>query len=341
MVVLRIFKYLAITLLTLSVLVAIGFFLGVFGVPTLNSIDNEFGTVNETQTEIRTNVSVNNPNPIGVSFGGLKIDYTVGMNGIPMANGTRTGLSIQTGNSSLQFVTSLDNTKIPDWWYTHIRNGERTDVTIDATASHSALGSAPPVTQSQPVTTDIISAFDSTETRPIDANRPLVDDPVLYLNETAGEFGDELTRERTPINLDFTVFNPKAYPYAVTEIGYTITMNNITVGEGSTTGEQVIAPRSESTLSTATVIQNDRLDQWWVSHLQNEEVTDLKIDFYFVVDPDVPGVEPITIDSEKLDYETTIETNILGQSGGSSNATGSNSTSAGLDDPQAVAVPAT
>jgi LEA14-like dessication related protein len=334
MVVLKILKYLVITLVALVALVAIGFFLGVFGVPQLNGIDNEFGTVNETQTEIRTDVSIHNPNPIGLSVGGLNIDYTIGMNEIRMANGTKQGLSLGTGNSSLQFVTYLDNGKIPEWWYTHIRNGERTNVGVNATVSHGALGSAPPITQSETIETDILSAFDSTETREINADRALVDDPVLYLNETAGEYGENLTPQQTPIDLGFTVYNPKAYPYAVTEIGYNITMNGIPVGDGTTTEEQVLAPRTESTLTAETILRNERLDQWWVSHLNNDEVTDLRIDFYVVVDPDIQGVDPVRIDSDELDYQTTIETNILGQGADTS---GNTSTSNSIRAPNLAA----
>lgn len=337
MVVFKILKYLGITVVTLAVLVAIGFFLGIFGIPQLNSIDNEFGTVNETTTEIQTNVSVNNPNPIGVSFGGLAINYTVDMNSVEMATGQKQGLRIETGNSSLGFVTYLDNTKIPDWWYTHIRNGEQTDVVINATVSHSLFGSAPPITQGQGIETDILSAFDSTETREVNAGVPT--DPVLYLNETAGEYGSNLTREQTPIDLAFTMYNPKSYPYTISEIGYTIEMNDIRVGNGSTTEEQVLEPRTETTLDAKTVIRNEKLDEWWVSHLQNDEVTELYIDFYVVVEPDLPGSTPIRIDSDELDYRTTIETNILGSQGGSS---GGNTTAA-VDSPQSqsVAVPAT
>lgn len=337
MVALKGLKYLVGAVLALVALVVIGFFLGVFGIPQLSGVDNEFGTVNETQTEIRSNISVRNPNPFGATFGGVTVDYTVAMNEIAMANGTKEGLSIGTGNSSIQFVTYLDNTKIPRWWYTHIRNGERTAVGINATVSHGLFGSSPPITQSQTIETDLLSAFNSTEPRAIDANRPLIDDPVLYVNETAGTFGDDLTRQETPLNLEFTVYNPKVYPYAVTEIGYTVEMNNITVGEGSTTDEQILAPRSESTLTAATVIQNDRLDQWWVSHLNNDEVTDLTIDFYIVVDPDAPGIDPIRIDADALDYRTTIETNIFGESGSSAETT----TSSSLDAPESALRPAT
>lgn len=312
MVVLRILKYLVITIVTLAVLVAIGFFLGIFGIPHLNSIDNQFGTVNETTTEIQTNVSINNPNPIGVSVGGVKINYTVNMNDIPMARGTKEGISIQTGNSSLRFDTYLDNTKIPQWWYTHIANGEQTTVNLDARVSHSLIGGTS-FNQNQSIQTDILSSFDSTETREIDANNGIVEDPVLYLNETEGAYGSDISPEQTPINLDFTVYNPKSYPYTITEVGYTIEMNGIQVGQGSTDSAKTLEPKTESVLTAETVIENAKLDQWWVSHLENDEVTDLYIDFYVEVKPaGIAGATPFKIDSDELDYRTTIETNILG-----------------------------
>jgi LEA14-like dessication related protein len=327
MVVLRVLKYLVVALVALAALVAVGFLLGVFGIPELTSIDNEFGDVNESTTEIRTNVSVDNPNPIGLSLGGLRIDYTIGMNDVAMANGTKQGLSIGTGNSTLGFRTYLDNGKIPNWWYRHVDRGERTSVVVDADVSHSAFGSTS-FQQTETIETDILSAIDSTETREINADRPLVDDPILYLNETTGSFGDDVTPQRTPIGLDFTVYNPKVYPYAITEIGYTIEMNNVTVGNGSSGGDQVLAPRETSTIEANTAIRNQRLDRWWVTHLQNDEVTDLYIDFYVVVDPELPGAEPVRIDTEAFDYRTTIETDMLGSSDSGGNGSAGNASAA-------------
>lgn len=341
MVVLRVLKYLVVALVALAALVAIGFLLGVFGVPELTSIDNQFGDVNNSTTEIRTNVTVDNPNPVGVSLGGLRVDYTIEMNDVAMANGTKEGLSIGTGNSRLGFATYLDNAKIPRWWYRHVDRGERTNVVVDADVSHSTFGSTD-FQRRDSIETDIVSAFDSTETREINADRPFVEDPVLYLNETAGSFGDGVTPEQTPLDLDFTVYNPKAYPYAITEIGYTIEMNDVTVGNGSTRDEQVLAPQSTSTIEAQTVIQNENLDRWWVTHLENNEVTDLYIDFYVVVDPDVPGVDPVRIDSDQFDYRTTIETDLLGSgdSNGSGDGTAGNETS-GASDTESRAVAAT
>jgi LEA14-like dessication related protein len=313
--------YAAVAVLAVVVLVLLGFLLGVLGVPSLEGVDNRFGPVNESTTTVVTNVTVANPNPISITVGGLGINYTVEMNDVRMAVGDKRGLSIERGSSRLRFETLLDNDRIPRWWYTHVRNGERTKLVVNASVSHGLLGGQEfSFPQEETVETDILGAFNSTETREMDADQPPISDPVLYLNETAARYGSNVTRERTPLETAFTVHNPKPWPYTVTEIGYTIEMNNVTVGEGSTRQPYAVPPGGQTTLRAETVIRNDRLDEWWVSHLRNDQVTTLGIDFYVVVDPDVgdlfPGeVAPIRVDTDAFDYRTTIETDIFGTKG--------------------------
>jgi cell division septation protein DedD len=65
------------------------------------------------------------------------------------------------------------------------------------------------------------------------------------------------------------------------------------------------------------VLRNERLDESWISHLERDQVTNLTVDTYVVVDPDAAGVLGETvpafrIDSDELDYETVIETDVFG-----------------------------
>ncbi|RDZ46921.1 hypothetical protein C5B91_04430 [Haloferax sp. Atlit-10N] len=282
---------------------------GVIGAPSVDRVDNRFAGVNSTETVIETDLYVSNPNPLSANLSGLEVDYGVEMNGIRMATGEKEGVAIGRGTSAVPLRTTLENERIPEWWVSHIQNGEHTDLVVDANVSSETLGQtfkAPEITRS--IDTDLLSAFNSTETREIDADSPVVSDPVLYVNETSAEWG-ESTSERTALELTFVVHNPKPYPIAVSELGYDISMNDVDVGEGTTNSEYVISPQSTETIEATTYIQNDKLDEWWVSHLERDQTTDLRIDFYANLDA---GGTTLRVPLDPLTYEKTFETDIFG-----------------------------
>ncbi|ELZ36311.1 Water stress and Hypersensitive response domain protein [Halorubrum saccharovorum DSM 1137] len=302
-----------------GVLVVVGavggaFVLGILGVPSVAAVDNTFGDVTNETTEIETDLVVSNPNPVGIGLDGVSVNYTVSMNGIEMAQGGREGVSVGTGNSTLELETRLRNDGIPPWWVSHVRNGERTTLDIDATATSDRLGRGVDFSRSREIQTDLLGAFNSDETRPVNADSPFVSDPVLYVNETRGEWGT-VSESETPIEMAFTVYNPNFEPYAVTEIGYDITMNGVAMGSGQTDEGYVIPSESTETVEFTTALQNRHLDDWWVTHLDEDvrghQVTDLRIEFYAVIE--FPTGEETTIPLDALTYEERIETDIFGE----------------------------
>ncbi|MFB6072764.1 MAG: LEA type 2 family protein [Halobacterium sp.] len=304
------------------------FLTGFLGVPSVERIDNEFGTVNESVTEIETDLVVHNPNPIGVRLGGLSVNYTVSMNDVAMARGEKHGVAIGTGNSTVNLTTYLQNPKIPDWWVTHVRNGEQTTLAVEATVKSGLLGQSAtfqPATRS--IETDILGQFNSSEDRPVNANVALVEDPVLVIRQTNATWGN-VTDARTPINIEFGVYNPKSTPVVVSNVGYNITMNGILVGSGETQETETIPGKTYRVVETPTAIRNERLDEWWVSHVENNQVTELRIDFYAAVQP--PGSdETIRVPLDDLTYTKTIETDLFGSKSGGSDAGDGSSTSGG------------
>jgi len=206
------------------------FAVGIVGTPSVETVENRFGAVSTVTTEIETALVVHNPNPIGVRLGGASVTYSIAMNDVGIASGGRDGLRLTTGNTTLHFTTAMRNEQIPKWWVTHVRRGERTAVVINASVRSSLLGRSFAVPVEKEISTDIIGQFNSSETRPVDANQPVVSDPVLYINRTIASWGP-VTREETPMQIQFQTYNPKDVPYTVTEIGYEITMNGIQVGE--------------------------------------------------------------------------------------------------------------
>ncbi|MFC7215143.1 LEA type 2 family protein [Saliphagus sp. GCM10025334] len=297
--------------LVLAVAVTIGgaFGAGVLGVPALKSMDNEFGDVDDERTEILTDLTIHNPNPIGLGSADVDARYDVRMNGVEMANGSGEDITVQPGTSTESLRTKMRNERIPDWWVTHIENGEQTHVEIDATISSGLVGRSTEVTNEQTVETDLLSAFNSEETRPIEANRAFVEDPILYVNATRGQWAG-VDQQHTELRLEFDVYNPKSYAIPTSQLGYEITMNDVTVGLGESDREYVLPPGEETTIVTTTRIENENLDDWWVTHIENDQVSDLRIEFDATFE--LASGTTITIPLESMTYEETMETDIWG-----------------------------
>lgn len=302
------------------------FALGLVGAPAVDGVENRFGPVDNQTTVICTDLVVDNPNPVGVQLGGTTINYTVKMNGVAMAGGSKTGLDLSPGESTLEFETRMQNGKIPPWWVAHIENGERTTVSIDSTVRTSLLGHRTvDHEQERTVETNIIGQFNSNEPRPVNAPQtpPLTSNPVLYINRTSADWGT-VTQAQTPIEMEFDIYNPKVRPYVITEVGYHIRMNGVPVGNGSSERSLVIPGGATRTLPTETVVRNDKLDEWWVTHLRNDQVTQLRIDFYARVE--LPTGNDVRVPLDRLTYEKTIETDIFD----TKNETDSGSTDCGV-----------
>ena len=289
---------------------------GIIGAPSVVGVDNAFGPVNESTTTIESEIVVNNPNPFGVRLGGLSVDYAVEMNGIRMATGGREGLGVNaSSNTTIPVTTLMDNDRIPPWWTSHVENGENTTLVIDASVHSDLVGREFNPQIERTINTSLISGFNSDEDRPIEVDRPAAPNPVLWLNSTSGSWG-EVTNETTEIDTQFELFNPNPTPVAVSEIGYEIRMNGVTMGEGATDSPVTMAPGELETVRATTAIQNENLDEWWVSHLRNDQTTTLEVEFYARVDLSAFGGDTIEVPLDTI--ERTIETDIFGERDGSS-----------------------
>jgi len=300
-----------VTLAVVAVVVLAGIAFFFFSQPTVAGVDNRFGDVNETTTVIESDLQVRNPNPIGANLGGLTVDYAIDLNGIRMATGTKKGVAIPQGRSSIPMTTTLANERIPTWWVSHIRNDERTTLAVNADVHSSTLGAsfgAPKV--SREIETDIISAFNSTESRPVGSSP--TGGPVLVIRETSAQWG-EVSATETNIDMRFVIHNPNSYAVPVSELSYRATMNDIEMGNGTTEDQGVIPPGGTRTIEATTTLNNQHIDEWWVSHLQNDQVTDLRIDFAARVELPTGTVE---IPLDALTYTRTIETDIFDNKAG-------------------------
>jgi LEA14-like dessication related protein len=92
----------------------------------------KWGDVDSKRTQIVIDAEVKNnmPVPIPVKF----ITYTIKMNGIDMGSGkVKSDAGIPPKSKrNIRVVMDIDNAKIPEWWVSHIKNGEKTTISISA-----------------------------------------------------------------------------------------------------------------------------------------------------------------------------------------------------------------
>ena len=306
---------------------------GIVGAPSVVGVDNAFGPMNESTTAIDSEIVVDNPNPFGVRLGGLTIDYAVEMNGVRMATGGREGIGVNaSGNTSIPLTTLMNNDRIPPWWVSHVENGENTTLTVDASIHSDLLGQSFEPQIERSVNTNVIGGFNSEEDRPLEIDRPFAPEPVLWLNSTSGEWG-AVTNETTEIDTAFELYNPNPTPIAISEIGYEIEMNDVTMGEGATDSPVTITPGELETVRATTALQNENLDDWWVTHLRNDQTTQLEVTFYARIDLSEFGGDTVEIRLDSI--QRPIETDIFG-GGESDGSTGDEGTPA----PDGTATPA-
>ncbi|UIO99272.1 LEA type 2 family protein [Halobaculum sp. CBA1158] len=311
----------AIALAAVVVVGSVGgaFALGVVGAPAVEGVENRFGEVTNETTTIESELTVNNPNPIGARLAGVTAEYGVTMNGIAMANGTKEGVDLGTGNTSIPFSTALDNSKIPAWWVSHVENDEHTELRVNADVHSSLVDRSYSTQVTREIDTSIVEAFRTSEPTPLNADAPVVSDPVLYLNRTEAEWG-EVNDETTGVEMTLYLHNPKSYPITLSEVGYDIYMNNVTMGGGEAGRTTTIPPGETVPVEATTEIRTQRLDEWWVSHLQRDQVTNLTMPFYLVVDLGEAGggEQRIELDS----YQRTVETDVFGTKSAGDDADG-------------------
>ncbi|NEU55509.1 LEA type 2 family protein [Halorussus sp. MSC15.2] len=268
--------------------------------PTVESVENEWGEVSQERTGIRTDIVVNNPNGVGVP-GVAGVSYDVAMNDVTVASGSSGGLSLSPGRNEVTLRTHIDNEKIPAWWASHINNGEKTTVSVRPSVEAAFLSKSLP-SRDRTFETDMLSSFDS------DANQSVTvgDRTLLTVVGTDASWG-QATANRTPLRFSGTVRNPNGAPVTFSKLGYEVSMNDVTVAEGTTNGSVEIAANSTGTIDINSSLDNRKLDEWWVSHIRNDETTTLDVSVFAIEQTD-DGTRrvPLPFLSQRVIFETDI-----------------------------------
>jgi|Deesub1362A_J573_1020465.scaffolds.fasta_scaffold00187_15 LEA14-like dessication related protein len=246
------------------ILLTTSLFIGCTGLgkPEVVRIENEWGEVNEDYTEVLTKIVVDNPNPVPIPISAVETELY--LNGIKMGSGKNiNSASIEPGESVIVLSTKIENDKIPEWWVSHIKNGERSKVTLkgylvfDLKITQFRF----PIEEESNIQTDILSSLSFT--------RDFGVGPAKITVSMKSSWG-EVSSTTTQILHTATFTNPNSFPIPLLATDYTITLNNIEIGRGEI-GDVTIKPNAKTTVTFTTYIENEKLKEWWVSHIRNSE----------------------------------------------------------------------
>lgn len=276
--------------------------------PQILSISHKWGEVSNAYSEIITEIVVYNPNPVPIPLKNISVHLY--MNGIDMGEGRNIGpASLQAkSNTTIIISTKLNNAKIPEWWVSHLKNGEVSKISLKGTITFDLkiFDFSWPFEQSSEIRTNLVDSF-VMDNVPLEFDLKLM--TVTFYISMRSHWG-KVTSDSTEIIHNVEITNPTLVPLPITNIGYEIFMNDIKVGEGIVEESKIIAPRSSDKFEFVTLIDNNVLDDWWVSHLQNGEETKVEMKLYLVLN--IKGVGEVKVQIPKGTIETEIKTNILG-----------------------------
>lgn len=275
--------------------------------PRVDAVDSEWGTVTDDRTEVETRITVDNPRLLRLGDAAANVSYTVRANDIVLASERDNRVQLAGSESTVLTSTWIDNDRIPTWWTSHINNDETTTVRIEPDVTVDYAGFSLPAdsgTRTRTVRTDLLEPLRTDQRREVEA----AGRTMLVVEETDARWGDA-TANRTPVEAEAVVTNPTGIPIPITEIEYAIRLNDVVVGQGVAAERTVIEPDSTRTIETEMVVDNSELDEWWVTHLRNDETSTLTVNFTATVE--YAGIRR-DVPLDVLSYERTLETDLLG-----------------------------
>lgn len=297
-----------------------------FEKPEFGVIDRgEWTDVNEESIEVTTSIWVKNPNPIGLPLGFVGVGYAAETNEETLAEGEIEGLGIGTGNNTKKFRTEIIQDNIPDWWANHLKRGEKTTFKAPVSVKF-PFGQFSREIFSKNISTDItgrieesLGSLEGEYTGP-EIEREVngfkvVENPEMEVREFKTSWGN-VTKEKSEILMDITLYNPNSYPVPAPSFDGEARLNNITVSNWTAnpqaltelTEEGMIPPKEEEIVRFKASLMNEKMDEWFESHVKRDEYTEGKIEADLIFQ--IEGRE-FSVPAGGLRCEMNIQTAVL------------------------------
>lgn len=271
------------------------------GKPEIKDTTSEWGNVTSSTSEIITKVDVYNPNPVPLP---LKDVLTkVYMNDIKMGEGSAVKSQIDANsNSTILISTEIKNNRISEWWVSHIEDKEASNMSMkgDLVFDLRVTEFEYPIEKTKEIKTDILGG--------INVEPQEIDSPGSgSISIESGKFRwEEVNEDSTELVATINLRNNNPEDTSILQVDYTVKMNDIKVAEKTNNVTEVIEPDSVAELTYTAEINNNKLDEWWVTHIENNEQS--KID---VVMQAVAKTSGQQFEFDLVNQQTQFKTNLM------------------------------
>ena len=268
-----------------------------------------WGEADAESTPIQFSSTVTNVHDYDVTLDG--VEYVVTMNGVELGRERRdSGIDVAPGETGeLDVTVALNSRKMAEWWPEHVRDDERSRLTVEMYGLVDDDGERKRVPmrifeKSLTLETDMLGEGETT-VESVD----LPDDGTGFespeVTDTSQEWG-RVTDAETNIRTSATLSTPEQElnDLLTLEIRQETAINGVRVAAGSTTVEEVEAGRTP--LDFTVVMDNGEVPEWWARHLNQGEQSRV------VSSPTATVDVGITKFDEPLDDRTgAVETDLL------------------------------
>jgi LEA14-like dessication related protein len=237
------------------------------------SITQSWGRVAQNTTQINTVIAVNNPTPLSRWL--KKIEFDLYINGLKIASEVfKKSVEIKPlGKTEILLTSFLNNSKIPDLWITYLKKDDF-NVTLagNVTFSSTIREIICPIGYKTCVHTPLLELLNIRQPRELRVG------PTTLILKSLNLTWGEITSVQTKINSNAVIYNPNSYPVTIKKINYTIEMNGIKMGEGRAKYDSIVLEaKIDNNVWFVAVLNNTMLDDWWATHLRNDQVTNVAV----------------------------------------------------------------
>ena len=255
-------------------------------VPTAGETVNEWGAITQNTSEVISRTPLSGGRGLGQlgDITTLTLDRTTSINNVTIVDAIGRGSTIPAPGEPLVVRTPMDNTKFPQWWPKHINNGEQSSY----------------VAMSQTFTDIGLTRFDVATTNEQRSFETSIVDNLAQANQTSVTAGGETlatvsdrqaswgtaTADRTPLSFSAQLQNSHVRPLEFDGIGYTVTMNDVVVANGTDSTTVTVDPGQSRAIPATIPMDTAKLSEWWVDHLRSGEQSIVSAELYGVITQD-------------------------------------------------------